>query len=242
MLPRMPSALEIRGAAVAPIDEPLRLRLRGAGDGADVVWRARLRDDEHRVWRARAATAAALDGAWTPAKTPAAPHASLASLRPVRVEIRAELSDGRAAARTVTRTLLADGVRVRRWRGQVTATLVLPVGAPASTLLVDATAAGAAAGTLLAAALLAGRGVLVLVVGPPARGRAGDPLGAAADRLAAVPGATEPRHRSAAEIPLPPGIPAAATDPAARAAAWARLLAELGATPPPAPAADTSRP
>lgn len=236
----MTSALELRGPAVAPIDEPLRLRLRGAGAGTGVVWRARLRDDDDRVWRAQAATAAALDGAWTPAKTPAAPHASLASLRPVRVEIRAELSDGRAAARTVTRTLLGDGARVRRWRGEVTATLVLPAGAPVSTLLVDATAADAEAGAvLLAAALLASRGVLVLVVPAPTRGRAPDPVAAAAARLAAVPGTTELRHRPAAEIPLPPGIPAAAGDPAARAAAWGRLLAELGATPPPAPEADT---
>lgn len=228
----MTSPLELTGPATALLDEPLRLRVRGGGPGADVVWRARVRDDDGRVWRAQAPSAAALDAAWQPAKTPAAPQAALASLRPVQVEVRAELADGRAAARTVTRLLLGDAVRVRRWRGDVAASLVLPAGEPVATLLVDATEdPRAAAPALLAGALLASRRVLVLVVPGHPRRAAAEVLAAAATRLAAVPGATPPQPRPAAAVPLPPGVPAAEGDPAGRAAAWDALLAELGATP-----------
>lgn len=232
MLCAVTSALELTGPAAALLDEPPRLRLRGAGAAAGVVWRARVRDDDGRVWRAQASSAAGLDAAWQPAKTPAAPQAALASLHPVRVEVRAELADGRAAARTVTRLLLGDAVRVRRWRGDVAASLVLPAGPPAATLLVDATAdPGDAAPALLAAALLASRGVLALVVPGHPRRPGAELVAGAAERLSAVPGAAVPRVRAAAEVPLPPGVPAAGGDPAGRAAAWDALLAELGAAP-----------
>ena len=242
----MSSAIELAGPAAGPLDEPPSLRLRGAGPEADVVWRARLRDDDERVWRAQAPRAAALDDAWQPAKTPAAPHAALASLRPVRVEVRAELADGRAATRTITRQLLGDGVRVRRWRGAVAGSLVLPAAPPVATLLVDATADAAhAPPALLAAALLATRGVLVLLVPAPAKRTPAELVAEAAERLRAVPGAGPPLIRPAAEIPLPPGVPATVGEPAARAAGWDALLAGLGAvaraTPPSAPEADTSR-
>lgn len=202
-------ALELTGPATALLDEPLTLRVRGAGPEAEVVWRARLRDDDGRVWRASAASAEALDAGWAPAKTPAAPCAALESLRPVQVDVRAEAADGRAAARTVTRTLLGEGVKVRRWR-DLPASLVLPAGAPVATVLVVHAAAPAVA-------LLASRGVLVLNV------RDAGAADAAAERLAAVPGATEPRRLDA--LPAPPGLPGPPYDPGA----WDALLADLGA-------------
>jgi hypothetical protein len=148
-----------------------------------------------------------------PAKTPAAPVAALASLRPVALDVRAETPDGRAVARTLTRRLVAEGVRVRRWpEGR----LHLPPGEPCATVLLDGREDPAPA--TLAAPLLASRGALVLLV------LTGDPA-AAAERLAPVPGATDPV--TVAPL-LPPGVPALA---APDAAAWDALLARLGARP-----------
>lgn len=203
--------MELAGPADAPLDEPLALRARGGA--SDVTWRARLRDDDGRVWRATADTVAGLDAAWAPAKTPAAPHAALQSLRPAQVEVRAEAASGAAASRTVTRRLLADGVRVRRWRAPAAASLFLPAEPQGAAVLVEDPDA------LLAAALLASRGILTLVL------RGGE-VTAAREQLAAVPGAAEPRVLPA--LPLPPGVPAV---PAADPAAWDALLAELGARP-----------
>jgi hypothetical protein len=118
--------MEIRGAGVALLDEPLSLGVRAAPAGTPLRWRARVRDDDGRVWRAEAASPAELDLAWAPAKAGTGPVAALLSLRPVEVEVRAEAPDGRAAARTITRRLVADGVRLRRWRDGLAATLHLP--------------------------------------------------------------------------------------------------------------------
>lgn len=211
--------LELAGSTTALLDDPLDLRLRGGGSDAEVIWRARVRDDDGRVWRAIAARAEELDAAWQPAKRPAAPQAAFGSLRPVSVEVRTEAGDGRAASRTVTRLLLGEGVRVRRWRGDLPASLVLPAGDPVATLLLDATGVELT-DVLPAAALLGSRGVLTLVVPDGAL------IERAAERLVAVPGATAPVIRPAAAVPVPPGVPGA-TD----AAAWDALLADLGATP-----------
>ena len=195
--------LEIQGPDTALLDDPLTLRLRGAGPDAAVVWHARLRDDDGLVFRARADRPEDLPGAWRGK----APVAALTSLRPVRVDVRAETADGRAASRTITRLLVGDGVRIRRWRDGVTATLHLPAGAPRATVLV----AGPAG---VAGALLASRGVLVLAV-------TGGDLGAARDLLAAVPGAAEPAELAAADVPVPAGAPGG------DAQRWAALLARL---------------
>lgn len=230
----MSGALELRGPASALLDEPLALTVRGLGDAAGAVaWRARLRDDDGRVWRAAAADPLALAGAWRPGadasgRAPAALPA-LQSLRPLTLEVRAEAADGRAAARAFTRLLLAEGVRVRRWRAPVAATLFLPAERRAdAALLLDASgdAAGATPALVapLAGALLASRGAVALVV-PPRRGGGPAPLDAAAALLAQV-------ARGEAEIvapPPPPGIPGLAA--AADGAAWDALLARLGALP-----------
>jgi hypothetical protein len=197
--------LEIQGPATALVDEPFAFRVRGAGPGADVVWHARMRDDDGLVWRARAARAEDLPGAWRGK----AQRAGVASLRPLQVELRVEAADGRAATRTVTRTLVAEGVRIRRWRDGLIATLHLPAGEPLSSVLVD----GAA---IPAAALLASRGVLVLALAQ------GDQA-AARERLAAVPGAGEVETLAAGDVPIPPGLPGG------DAAAWAELVRELRA-------------
>jgi hypothetical protein len=192
-------ALELRGAAVGLLDEPLVLQVRGLGaHGATetLVWRARMRDDDSRVWRATASRAVGLADAWAPAKGGAGPLAALQSLRPVSLDVRVEAADGRSASRTFTRRLLGDGVRVRRWRDGVAATLFLPDAsaaaagasgaggartsasgaggaesdehAPAAAVVLDATIGPeAAAAVPLTAALLASRGVLALVVSPP---------------------------------------------------------------------------
>lgn len=222
----MPGALEIRGPADGLLDDPLALHARGAGPGAALRWRARLRDDDHRVWRAEAARAEDLAGAWAPAKAaPTGPVAALRSLRPVAIEVRVEAADGRAATRTVRRRLVGEGVRVRRWRQPFPATLHRPAGDPAATVLVDASAgADALAVATVAAALLASRGVLVLILAP-ARGAASATPADAAAALAAVPGAGEP---VAIEPPLPPGVPAARPGSAEE---WDALLARLGARP-----------
>jgi hypothetical protein len=248
-------ALEIRGPARGLFDDPLALRARGAGPAGDLVWRARLRDDDDRVWRSRADRAEDLALAWVPVKDTTGPFASLHSLRPVGIDVRVESPDGRAAARTVTRVFVGDGVRVRRWRDGVAATLYLPAGEPCATVLVDATAGPtqlAVAG--LAAPLLASRGALVLTLAP---GRAGEPAGddlliAARERLAAVPGASarpellpvlDPFATPAgvdpgAAVGLPPGVGARDSQgaAAARAAAWDALLARLDARARTAPA------
>jgi hypothetical protein len=182
--------LEISGPDNALLDEPFALRARGAGPDAQIVWHARLRDDDGLVFRARADRAEDLPGAWRGK----AEHAALGSLRPLRIDVRAEAADGQAAGRTITRRLLADGVRIRRWRDDVRATLYLPADAPVATVLVTGEPAAAAV------ALLASRGVLVLVL-------PGGDLGAARERLAAVPGAGTPRIVEAGAVPLPPGAP-----------------------------------
>jgi hypothetical protein len=120
-------ALELRGPTVALLDESLAVLVRGLGGNLDgLVWRARIRDDDSRVWRAVASRAQELPGAWAPAKSGAGAVAALQSLRPVSLDVRVEAPDGRGAARTFTRRLLGDGVRVRRWREGVAATLYLP--------------------------------------------------------------------------------------------------------------------
>jgi hypothetical protein len=216
-------ALEIQGAGDALLDDPLDLRVRGAGPDLTVVWRARLRDDDERVWRATASRAVDLPAKWAPAKQGnAAPVAALASLRPLSIDVRAELDDGRAVKRTITRRLVAQGVRVRRWREGAVATLHRPAPGEETggTLVVDASAEGLTV-ALLAAPLLASRGVLVVVVAP---GR-GSSVEAVAPLLAAVPGAGEPVVLEAAELTVPPGI--AATVGAGREEAWDALIARL---------------
>jgi hypothetical protein len=231
------SELEIRG--VKPgllLDEPLLL----SAAGEDLFWRARYRDDDSRVWRARAQRAADLLPALEPAKPSSGPIAALQSLRPVQIDVRVEAPDGRAAGRAVTRRLVADGVRLRRWRdGGLNATLHLPAGdGPRATLVVDGTGGPhEAAVAALAGALLASRGVLVLAV-------AAGSLEQARERLGAVPGAhDEPLLLAAIDplpedagtldgVVLPPGVGTrgeAEGAAARRASAWDELLARLGA-------------
>jgi hypothetical protein len=230
--------LEIRGAAPGLLDDPLLLDVGGAPPAAALTWRARLRDDEGFVWKAGATTSEGLLPAWVPAKPSAGPLMALRSLRPVDVDVRVEGPDGASSARTVTRRLLGDGVRARRWKGDVEGTLYLPAGEAAGAVVVDArdgpgedVAAGAAP---LAGALLASRGVLAFVLTGAGKGE--DPAAAALERLAQVPGAppARPRAASAREIGVPPGVgwrgePAPEAD--ARALAWDALLAGLGARP-----------
>ncbi len=253
ILVTMNVALEISGPAAGLLDDDLVLRVRGAGPDAAVTWRARLLDDDGRVWRATAQRPEQLATRWVPAKEGTGAIAALRSLRPVAIEIRAEAADGRAAARTFTRVLAAEGVRSRRWRDGLAATLHAPPDAVVcATLVVDATA-GETELTVatLAAPLLASRGVLVLVVGAPRgrspRGAAGgaDPVTTARERLATLPAAgaeilqlpvLDPFSAGVADedaIMLPPGV--GARDPqsaaAARAVAWDALLHRLGARP-----------
>ncbi|WP_187368756.1 hypothetical protein [Baekduia soli] len=242
-----PAPLEIRGAATGLLDDPLLMQARGAGRGAELVWRARLRDDDGRVWRATAPAPEGLGDAWVPSKVAPGPIAALASLHPVAIEVRVQAPDGRAATRELTRVLLGDGVRRRRWRDGLSAALFLPAAPePCAVVLADATAGdGPAAVAALAAPLLASRGVLVLAV-TAARGRPtpAEQVQAAAARLGAVPGVRAVRTLRVAGpadaggdgapvVVLPPGIAVAVPDPAAvawRAAAWDALLADLGAT------------
>jgi hypothetical protein len=180
--------------------------------GPDLLWRARYRDDDSRVWRATAARAEELLTRFLPAKPSTGPIAALASLRPVRIDVRVEAPDGRAAGRAVTRLLVAEGVRLRRWRdGGLAAVLHLPAGAgpPCATLVVDALAGPREAVVAgLAGPLLASRGALVLTV-------AAGSLEDARDRLAAVPGAGEPLTLQAADPLAAAGgaAPAAGFDP-----------------------------
>lgn len=240
--------LEVDGPVAGLLDDPLLLRARGAGPEAELVWRARFRDDDGRIWRATAGRGEDLAGTWEPAKAGTGPVAALRSLRPVAIDVRVETADGRTAARTFTRRLIADGVRPRRWRDGLAATLYLPAGdPPCATLLADATGGPEqAAAAALAGPLLASRGVLVLAVGPgPGRTPAGDVLAAARDRLAAVPMAGDdvrvlpvadplagdPPAGDAVVLPPGVGVREDADRTAARTAAWERLLAGLGARP-----------
>ncbi|MEY2514208.1 MAG: hypothetical protein QOJ89_1566 [bacterium] len=196
MLAAMNGSLEISGAPSGLLDDDLLLRVRGAGPDASLTWRARLLDDDGRVWRATAQRPEQLMTRWVPAKEGTGTIAALRSLRPVAIEVRAEAADGRGAARTLIRRFAANGVRARRWRDGLAATLHAPADAVAcATLVIDATA-GETQLTVatLAAPLLASRGVLVLVVGP-ARGRAAGAgsaagqLETARERLATLPAA-----------------------------------------------------
>jgi hypothetical protein len=204
--------LEIRGDATGLIDEPLVLRARG---GVAVRWRARLLDDDGRSWRAQAERAEDLAGAWAPAKAGGSPVAALASLRPVRIDVRAETAEGPAAARTLERRLVADGVKVRRWRAPApAATLFLPAGPARGVVVLDADA-------VLAGALLASRGVVALAVGADARS-------AALELLVDVPAAAGQTPWVVEQAVVPPGVPAVEPgDPAA----WDALLARAGARP-----------
>ena len=181
-----------------------------------------MRDDDGRVWKASAPLARDLSLAWVPVKEGTGPVAALASLRPVAIDVRAEASDGRSASRTVTRVLVGEGVRVRRWRdGGVAATLHLPAGEPCAVVVLDGSSDGAA----LAAPLLASRGVLALSV---ARG-----MDAAREQLSAVPAAAGREVETVAEVGIPPGVGVrdSMAAAAARAEAWDALLARLGARP-----------
>jgi hypothetical protein len=181
-----------------------------------------MRDDDGRVWKASAPLARDLSLAWVPVKEGTGPVAALASLRPVAIDVRAEASDGRSASRTVTRLLVGDGVKVRRWReGGVVATLHLPAGDPCAVVLLDVAGDGA----VLAAPLLASRGVIVLVV---AKG-----LEAARELLASVPAAAGHEVQALDDPGIPPGVGVRDSmgEAAARAEAWDALLARLGARP-----------
>jgi hypothetical protein len=221
-----PSALELRAAPDALLDEPLVASVRGLGGGGaageplpSLLWRARLRDDDGRVWRSAAETPAGLAAAWEPAKGSTGGAAALQSLRPMTLELRAEASDGRSASRALTRRALANGVRARRWREGVRGTLFLPADVPtaAAVVVVDRPA-------LPAAALLASRGVLLFAVGDERD------LARATELLAHVPAAAAAGtvRRLDAPLPLPPGLPARA---APDAHSWDALLAALGARP-----------
>ena len=226
--------LEIRGAAPGLIDDPLLLEVGGAPPNTSLTWRARIRDDDGFVWRAEGSAPDALS--WSPAKASAGDVAALRSLRPVTLDVRVEDPDGAASNRTITRSFVGDGMKVRRWREGPTGSLYLPAQ-PATTALIldardprdpasrdDSGAPDAPESSLdapgeVAAALLASRGVLVFLVA----GGSGE----SGDVLAALP-STPARVERRAAVPLPPGVPARA---AADAAAWDALLADLGARP-----------
>jgi hypothetical protein len=153
------------------------------------------------VWRANASRPEDLWLHWAPAK--AGPEvAALRSLRPISIDVRVEAGP-RSAARTFTRRLLAENVKVRRWK-DLNATLYLPPEATRTLVLEEGD---------LAAPLLASRGAIVLL---------GAPIDAALERLAAVPGASDPVCVTA---PLPPGVPAALGNNEEREAAWNLLIA-----------------
>jgi hypothetical protein len=221
--------LEIRGAAPGLLDEPLLLDVGGAPPAAALTWRARLRDDDGFVWRATAPTSEGLHAAWVAGKPTAGPLMARRSLRPLDVDVRVEGTDGAGSSRTVTRTLLGEGVRARRWKGDVEGTLYLPATAAVAALVVDARADGQEAAPV-AAALLASRGVVALVL----TGGKGDPATAALERLAQVPGAPLASVLPAAAVGVPPGVGHRGEPMAgalARAEAWDALLARFGARP-----------
>lgn len=193
---RPPAAIEIRGAATGLLDDPLLLGARGAGEASagSLLWRARLRDDDGRVWQASAGAAEQMAGAWAPAKATTGQLAALQSLRPVSLDVRVEAPDGRSATRSFVRVLVGEGVRIRRWREPaLLATLHLPADAACAAVVIDATAGPQpAAVAALAAPLLASRGALALVVPPPReKAQATEALRLAVERLAAVPGAPQ---------------------------------------------------
>lgn len=244
------AALGIRGPGGLLLDEPFLLEPRGADPGETLVWRGRLRDDDHRVWRANAARPQDLALQWAPSKGPAGPIPALASLRPVTVEVRVELPDRRAATREIPRVLLADGVRVRRWREGVTGTLLRPADeVPVAAVVLDARDPDpvSQAVAVLAGALLASRGVLLLTVLPGRANPAGDAaVQAAAEQVVRVPGAPadvrvlgvrmpgEEAVEGRAAVVLPAGIPGGEPEhAAARAQEWDALLCDLGARPRP---------
>jgi hypothetical protein len=221
--------LEIRGAAPGLLDEPLLLEVGGAPPGAALTWRARLRDDDGFVWRATSPTSEGLQAAWVAGKPTAGPLMALRSLRPVDVDVRVEGTDGVGSSRTVTRTLLGEGVRARRWKGEIEGTLYLPAVAAVAARVLDAREDDLAAAPM-AAALLASRGVLTFVLS----GGRGDPAAAALERLAQVPGAPLAAVLPAAAVGVPPGVGHRGEPMAgafARAEAWDALLAQLGARP-----------
>jgi hypothetical protein len=252
MLSAMSGSLEITGSVAGLLDDDIVLRVRGAGLDAVLGWRGRYRDDDGRVWRSAASCSEELGARWVPAKEATGAIAALRSLRPLSIEVRVETPDGRVAVRTLTRRLAGEGVRTRRWRDGLAATLHVPAGgASCATVVVDATAGETPATVAtLAAPLLASRGALVLVVGRSARGRVAgaDALATALERLAALPAASQPVVLLAALDPfdarpdggdpasvvvLPPGV--GARDPqhaaVARVLAWDALLSRLGARP-----------
>jgi len=240
--------LELTGPQVALVDEPLTVRLRGLGEDAgdgDVLWRARLRDDDGRVWRASAERPEHLPAGLKPAKSGTGRVPALGSLHPIRLDLHAEAPDGRSAKRTFERRLLGDGARLRRWREPgLRGTLALPAPGTARherALLVDARVPGGADpdGALvlsafvapLAIAVLASRGVVALALSEA------DDLAAALERLAAIPGLSgEPRvvrALGAGDVPLlPPGIPLLGEGRSAREARtdrWWSLAPRTGA-------------
>lgn len=247
------TALELSGPPEGLLDDPLALRVRGSGGTTGLVWRGRIRDDEGRVWRAIADRLEELPGAWVPAKSSTNMLMGLTSRRPVELEVRVEAPDGRAATRTLKRLLVAEGVRIRRWRGDVPAVLHLPAGdGPFPSVVLDATGSegDALAVATLAAPLLASRGVLALVVGPVPRTDPAAVLDGALEQLGAVPSAhPEPRvlqvlgsqedgaGRDAGTVVVTPpgvGVRGAGAGPpaaAARAVTWDALLAAVGAAP-----------
>lgn len=223
--------LEIRTNPDALLGTPLATGLRGAGETPVAFWQARLRDDDGRIWRSNGRTAAELGLIWKPAKDSTGPIAALRSLHPLEIDVRAELPDGRAATRTVKRILLAEGTRVRSWKGltPLRATLYLPRAERATAaLIIDARDWASTNALAPTAALLASRGVAVVTAEPGAKQPPQDALPELAELLAAVPaaqGAGTPAVRTL--LPLPPGLPSTvAGDPSA----WATLLGQSGAS------------
>lgn len=237
--------LELSGPSAALIDEPLDVRLRGLGeiesdpddDFGGVLWRARLRDDDGRVWRATADAPAHLAAGLAPSKPGTGRVPALGSLRAVQLDVHAEAPDGRGAKRTFERRLLGDGVRVRRWKErELRGTAFLPTvgAAPTQPLLIDArtdatsTDLGLLAAFVapLAAAVLASRGRATVVVSEL------DDLGPVLERLGQLKAARdEPRVLRALGagdvVLLPPGVPMLDEGPAARTARsdrWASIL------------------
>ncbi len=64
----MNGALEISGSPSGLLDDDLVLRVRGAGPEAELTWRARLCDDDGRVWRASARRPEELATRWVPCR------------------------------------------------------------------------------------------------------------------------------------------------------------------------------
>lgn len=222
--------LEIRTNPDALLGTPLATGLRGAGEMSDAFWQARVRDDDGRIWRSNAHTPSELGVIWKPAKDSTGAIAALRSLHPLEIDVRAELPDGRAATRTVKRILLAEGTRVRSWKGltPLRATLYLPRAERATAaLIIDALEAENPDALAPTAALLASRGVAVLTAEPGAKNAPADALADLVALLAAVPaaqGSGTPAIRKA--LPLPTGLP---TTIEADPAAWTTLLGQCAA-------------